>query len=401
VNCPECDAENEATAANCVSCGKDLLGLGPGSVVANKYEILSLLGQGGMGVVFKARDRQLDEVVALKVLRTDAVITPEMSRRFRAEIKMARKVTHKNVCRIHEYGEDGPLQYISMAFMEGVDLKHVLKEQGALAPAEAYGVAIAVAEGLQAVHDEGIVHRDLKTPNIMRDSKGVVRLMDFGIAKQVEEGVRGLTATGMIIGTPEYMSPEQCRGAKVDSRSDIYALGIVVYELFTGRTPFRGDTAITTIIKHLQEPPPLEGPEAAGIPPAVIPVLAKALAKDAGARFATAHEMAVALGKARDQSPAVERTEDERKTTILGAVTGGDSSLEKTLLTTDKPTVVAQTDAEAEQPDEPTRITTAPKGGGGLKAEGGTPEPSPRPEPRPEPVPRPEPKPQPDPGGGR
>ncbi len=408
--CPACEAENEATAATCVSCGKDLLGLGPGSVVANKYEILSLLGKGGMGIVFKARDRQLDEVVALKVLRTDAVITPEMSKRFRAEIKMARKVTHKNVCRIHEYGEAGGLQYISMAFMEGVDLKHVLKEQGALAPAEAYEVAIAVAEGLQAVHDEGIIHRDLKTANIMRDAKGVVRLMDFGIAKQVEEGVHGLTATGMIVGTPEYMSPEQCRGVKVDSRSDIYALGIVVYELFTGRTPFRGDTAITTIIKHLQESPPLEGPEAAGIPAAMIPVLAKALAKNADLRFATAREMAVALANARTQAPPAEATQDDRATTVLPAAS--DSSLEPTRLTAAKPTVMAQTEAEAQPPEAATYITAAPKAGGvrqALKPEVAkpqvvTPRPVPRPPeqqplaPGPPPRPRPEGPPDAEPG---
>ncbi len=299
LTCPSCEAANDDQASACARCGEDLIGLGPGSVVADRYEVLSLLGEGGMGMVFKARDRQLDEVVALKVLRTDAAITPEMSRRFRAEIKLARKVTHKNVCRIHEYGQHGDLQYISMAYVDGVDLKHILREQGALSPDEAYAVAIAVAEGLQAVHDEGIVHRDLKTPNIMRDGRGVVRLMDFGIAKQWEEGAPSLTATGMIVGTPEYMSPEQCRGLKVDARSDLYALGIVVYELFTGRVPFRGDAAITTIIKHLQEAPPLEGPEATGIPPALIPILARCLAKTPEERYASAREVAAALSEAR------------------------------------------------------------------------------------------------------
>src|SRR6266536_917140 len=151
LTCPSCEAANDDQASACARCGEDLIGLGPGSVVADRYEVLSLLGEGGMGMVFKARDRQLDEVVALKVLRTDAAITPEMSRRFRAEIKLARKVTHKNVCGIHEYGQQGDLQYISMAYVDGVDLKPILGEQGALSPDGAYAVAIAVAEGLQAV----------------------------------------------------------------------------------------------------------------------------------------------------------------------------------------------------------------------------------------------------------
>ena len=314
LTCPACQTENEASAGSCVSCGR-ALGLAPGSVVAGRYEILALLGQGGMGMVFKARDRQLDEVIALKVLRSDTTITPELSRRFRAEIKMARRVTHKNVCRIHEYGQDGDLQYISMAFVDGVDLKQVLRRQGGLTTQEAFDVAIAVAEALQAVHEEGIVHRDLKTANIMRDARGVVRLMDFGIAKQTEEGSPGLTATGMIVGTPEYMSPEQCRGEKVDVRSDVYSLGVVVYELFTGRVPFRGETAIATIIKHLQEPPPLDSPEAAPLPGPVVRVLAKALAKNPADRYATAHDVAEALSEAR----AVDSLGDP----FRGAVRGG------------------------------------------------------------------------------
>src|SRR5216684_2763788 len=158
-----------------------------------------------------------------------------------------------------------------------------------------------MAEGLQAIHDVGIIHRDLKTPNIMRDAKGVIRLMDFGIAKEgSEEGTGGsLTATGQIMGTPEYMSPEQGRGERIDFRSDIYALGVVDYEMFTGQVPFRGDTPVATIFKHIQDPVPLEGGLASRIPGSAVPLLRKALAKDRTARFASAGEMAEALRQAR------------------------------------------------------------------------------------------------------
>jgi serine/threonine protein kinase len=269
-----------------------------GSVVAARYEILSTLGKGGMGTVFKAHDRLLNETVAIKVLRSDVAGAQEMAQRFIAEIKLARSVSHKSVSRIHEYGEDQGLRYISMAFVDGVDLKRVLRDRGPLPPDEAFRVAIQVAEALQAIHDEGIIHRDLKTPNLMMDSRGAIRLMDFGIAKLWEANT-GLTATGHIVGTPEYMSPEQVRGIKLDFRSDVYALGIVVYELFTGDTPFRAETPVGTLMKHLEEKPPLEGPAAARIPPALVPVLARALAKDREERYPQARDLAEALQLAR------------------------------------------------------------------------------------------------------
>jgi len=301
--CPHCRSDNDETATVCFTCGKVLRGtasIRKGSVVAGRYEILETLGKGGMGMVYKAHDRTLDEEVALKLLRADIASDPDMASRFRREIKLARKVRHRNVCGIHEYGEDGPLRFIAMEFIAGVDLRQILKQRGAPPPDEGFEIAIQVGEGLQAIHDAGIIHRDLKTPNIMRDAKGVVRLMDFGIAKQAgTEATLGATAIGMIVGTPEYMSPEQARGEKVDFRSDIYALGIVAFEVFTGNVPFRGETPIATIFKHLQEPPPLEGIQAAGLPAPAVPVLRKALAKTADERYATASEMAEALKRAR------------------------------------------------------------------------------------------------------
>src|SRR3989449_6946792 len=301
--CPSCGAANDDAAEVCFTCRAVLSALTRGSIVGGRYEILSPLGRGGMGAVYRAHDRVLDETVALKVLRGDVASAPEMPKRFRSEIKLARRVAHPNVCRIYEYGEDGPRQYISMELVEGTNLKEVLKKRGALPPAEAFDVAIQVAEGLEAIHQVGIVHRDLKTPNVMLDPHGTARVMDFGIAKKVAGEGTPAPSGSYVVGSPEYMSPEQARGQPVDFRSDIYALGIIVFELFTGRVPFRGDTPVATLLMHLETPPPLEGPAAAAIPFAARPVLRKALAKDPAERYASAREMADAL-RAASAPPA-------------------------------------------------------------------------------------------------
>jgi serine/threonine-protein kinase len=298
--CPSCQAPNDDAAETCFTCGQALATtLRLGSVVAGRYEIQQQLGKGGMGVVYRAHDKLLDEQVAIKVLRPEVARDPEISRRFQSEIKLARRVSHKNVCRIHEYGEDKGLRYISMEFMQGVDLRQILRERGGLPPEEAYATSLQLADGLHAIHEVGVIHRDLKTPNIMRDTRGQIRLMDFGIAKDWGAAAASATATGLVMGTPEYMSPEQARGEKIDFRSDIYALGVVIFEIFTGRVPFRAETPLATILKHLQEPPPLDGPEGARIPPAVREILRKALAKDPSARYATVEELGLALRAAR------------------------------------------------------------------------------------------------------
>jgi hypothetical protein len=209
-------------------------------------------------------------------------------------------VSHWNVCRIHEYGEDGPLQYISMELVEGTHLKALL-EGGPLPTAQAFDVALQIVEGLQAIHKAGIVHRDLKSLNIMVDAHGVVRIMDFGIAKRLfREGASDPRASSYVMGTPEYMSPEQARGRRVDVRSDVYALGVVIYETFTGRVPFRSDAPVATLLMHLELMPPLEGSGAAAIPGPLVPVLRKALSKEPPERYATAAELAEALRSARD-----------------------------------------------------------------------------------------------------
>ncbi len=307
--CPSCKALNDDSAEACFTCGRALSALRQGDVIAGRYKIESVLGRGGMGMVYRAQDRMLEEPVAIKVLRAEFANTGEMAKRFRSEIKLARKVSHRNVCRIHEYGEDEDtgLRYISMEYVEGTDVKQLARDRGGCLEAdEVFDVVIQAADGLQAIHDVGIIHRDLKTSNIMRDPTGRVRLMDFGIAKSEAmdhgPGGGGLTTTGQIMGTPEYMSPEQCLGGKIDHRSDVYALGVVIYEAFTGNVPFRGDTPVATLFKHIQDPVPFEGPVAARIPLAAVPVLRKALAKNCEDRFASATSLAEALRKARQET---------------------------------------------------------------------------------------------------
>jgi serine/threonine-protein kinase len=295
MDCPACGARNEVTAEVCFSCRAVLLALTRGTLLAGRYEIREVLGRGGMGAVYRAHDRVLDEEVALKVLRPDVALAPGMADRFLGEIKLARRVSHPNVCRIHEYGQEGTLRFISMERVDGPSLKELLAA-GPLPPDRAFDVAEQAARGLAAIHAVGIVHRDLKPANLTLDGSGRVRVMDFGIAKDAGQG--GDTAAGYLLGSPEYMSPEQARGRGADARSDLYALGIVTFELFSGHPPFRADTPVATLLQHIEAEPPLE----AGDPPLpapLRPVLRRALAKDPRERHASAAELADALRAAR------------------------------------------------------------------------------------------------------
>jgi hypothetical protein len=305
MNCPSCRAHNDAGREACFACGAPLepalAALAEGALFASRYEILGPLGRGGMGMVYRAFDRELGETVAIKVLRPDvARESGRVEQRFRSEIRLARRVRHRNVCSVYGDGEDRGLLYICMELVEGSNLAPLAREGPGLPPDEAWGVTLQVADGLCAIHEVGVVHRDLKTANLMRDRRGVVRVMDFGIAKQ--HGATGgstVTATGSLMGTPEYMSPEQLRGDSVDFRGDLYSFAVVIYELFTGLPPFRGDSAVATIVRQLHDPPFLDLPR---LPGALRPVLARALAKDPADRYPGAVEMRRALQAACERS---------------------------------------------------------------------------------------------------
>lgn len=335
MNCPSCRADNADSAKACFACGAPLdpalAGLADGALFAGRFEILGPLGRGGMGMVYRAFDRELGETVAIKVLRPDvARESGRVEQRFRSEIRLARRVRHRNVCPVYGDGEDRGLLYICMELVEGENLARAAREGGGLPPAEAWSAALQVADGLRAIHEVGVVHRDLKTANLMRDRRGVVRVMDFGIAKQHGGGTGGVTvtSTGSLMGTPEYMSPEQLRGDDVDFRSDLYSLGVVVYELFTGALPFRGETAVATIVRQLHDAPVVDLP---AIPPPLRPVLARALAKDPSERYADAGEMRRALeaaceaaapqvAAAAGAAPSGEAPDDETRPVDPGAL---------------------------------------------------------------------------------
>jgi putative nucleotidyltransferase with HDIG domain len=271
--------------------------LGKGTLIASRYEIQEVLGSGGMGTVYKAHDRAFEEPVALKILPPELAGDADIAWRFPAEVRLARRVNHRNVCRMHEYGQDGALSYISMEYVPGVDLKKVAQVQGGLSIDAAFGVALEIAAGLQAIHEVGIIHRDLKAQNIVLDPRGVVRIMDFGMSK---ESGTAATTVGLVMGSPEYMSPEQVEGQPVTFATDVYTLGLLIFELFTGAPPFRGENPMATLHKQVKEAPPLEGPAAARIPRSLTPVLKTALAKNPEERYPSIREFAEALRKARD-----------------------------------------------------------------------------------------------------
>ena len=291
ITCPSCGAAvNDEQAGVCFTCKAPLLAVGQGDVLAGRWEIRAFLGRGGMGAVYRAHDRTLNEEIALKVIRPDLMETPETRDRFTSEIKLARRVSHQGVCRIHEYGEDGRQRFFTMELVEGRNLRDRIRDDGPLPPERAATVGAEIADALQAIHAAGIVHRDLKPLNVMMDSHGRVRLMDFGIAKGLASSTSPGTGAGYVVGSPEYMSPEQARGRPVDARSDVYALGIVLYEMMTGAPPFRGSDPVTTLLMHVEEEPALDG-----IPEPLRAIVARALAKDPEQRFRTAMGMAQAL----------------------------------------------------------------------------------------------------------
>jgi eukaryotic-like serine/threonine-protein kinase len=258
-------------------------------LLAERYEIIALLGQGGMGAVYKARDTELDRLVAIKLIRPDLASNPEVLRRFKQELILAREVTHRNVIRIFDLGQAKGFKFITMEFVEGHDLRAVVREKGKLPPEEAVRIISQVCRALESAHAAGVVHRDLKPQNIMLDAKDRVYVMDFGIAHSLE--TPGMTQTGALMGTPEYMSPEQAKGIKVDARSDLFALGIIFYELLTGISPYKADNAMAMLLKRTQERPQPPAERDPTIPKAISDVVMKCLEIEPDKRFASAREI--------------------------------------------------------------------------------------------------------------
>jgi len=265
----------------------------PLPALEDRYEILGEAGRGGMGIVYRARDRETGELVALKVLKPEIASDAAVVERFKNELRLARKITHKNVCRIHEFNRaaDGSA-YISMEFVDGDSLRHILNRFGAMGIRSGIRIAQQICAGLGEAHAQGVVHRDLKPENVMLDREGNVKVMDFGIARSLEAGT---TSTTGMMGTPAYMAPEQAEGKKVDNRSDIYALGLVLYETFTGAVAFTGDTPMAVALKHIHEIPPAPREVEPTLPVHIEKAILKCLEKNPAKRFQSVDEVEAAL----------------------------------------------------------------------------------------------------------
>jgi eukaryotic-like serine/threonine-protein kinase len=258
-----------------------------GSLFANRYLIEKRIGEGGMGTVFKATDRMLDISVAIKALNRELVSNETNLNRLKREVILARKVAHPNVCRLYDIGEAGGVHYVSMEFVEGQTLSEILHRQGSLPEQQAIGIMRQVLTALSAAHSQGIVHRDLKPQNIMIDRTGRAMMMDFGISFSAEAG--HLTQTGMMVGTPRYMAPEQFKEQGSDQRSDLYSAGIILYEIVTGRVPFDARTPASMMYAHLNTPPPRPS-QFCHVSPQLESIILKALEKDPSKRFQSTQE---------------------------------------------------------------------------------------------------------------
>jgi tetratricopeptide (TPR) repeat protein/tRNA A-37 threonylcarbamoyl transferase component Bud32 len=330
LKCPKCETENSQDSRFCKACAAPLPAphasgsslptetlqtpasqMATGSTLAGRYQVIEELGHGGMGRVYKVFDTDIKEKIALKLLRPEIAMDKETVERFSNELKLARKISHRNVCRMFDLGRAEGATFITMEFVAGEDLKRLIRKTGQLGAGRAVAIAKQVAEGLAEAHRLGITHRDLKPQNIMVDEEGNVRIMDFGIARSMKTA--GLTGAGVIIGTPEYMSPEQVEAKEVDQRSDIYSLGVILYEMVTGRVPFEADTPFAVGVKHKSEIPRDPRELNSHIPEDLSRVILKCLEKDKAARYESADALRADLARIEGSLPTTEKSVPKRK----------------------------------------------------------------------------------------
>jgi serine/threonine protein kinase len=329
MKCPKCLAENPPDSSFCRKCATPLPAkedlslaqtktlqlpakvLDRGSVFAGRYEVIEELGKGGMGRVYKVFDQKIKEVVALKLIRPEISTDENTIERFNNELRLARKISHKNVCRMYDVGQEGLSHFITMEYVPGEDLKRFIKRSGQLTVGKAVSIAGQICEGLAEAHHLGIIHRDLKPQNIMIDEDGNTRIMDFGIARFLEGD--GLTTQGVMIGTPDYMAPEQAELEGVDQRSDIYALGIILFEMVTGRVPFEGKTPLSVAMKHKNQAPPDPTDLNAQVTADLSRVILRCLEKEKNQRYQSVKELKADLKNIEAGLPTTQEAFPEPK----------------------------------------------------------------------------------------
>ena len=335
ISCPKCQTDNPDTQRFCGDCGTQLPSpekiavtetieapkeeLTTGSTFAGRYQIIEELGKGGMGKVYKVHDTKINEKIALKLIKTEIAKDKKTIERFSNELRLTRKIRHKNVCHMFDLGEDKGTQFITMEYVPGEDLRSSIRRFGQLPIGKSISIAKQICEGLAEAHRLGVVHRDLKSNNIMIDKEGNVRIMDFGIARSLE--AKGITGAGVMIGTPEYMSPEQVEGKEVDQRSDIYSLGVILYEMVTGRVPFEGDTPFTIGMKHKGEMPQNPQELNTQISDDLNRMILRCLEKDKEKRYQSAGEMRAELEAIEKGMPTTERLFPRRKSVTSKEIT--------------------------------------------------------------------------------